>query len=95
MGLFAKPEFWAIVLIGFVLFGAKRLPEAGSAIGKTIKEFQKSLREVNEPEQPAVVTPPAQPQQLAASSTVAPAASTTGTPTVSETVADHPTTPAQ
>jgi sec-independent protein translocase protein TatA len=67
MGLLARPEFWALLLIAFVFFGAKRLPEAGSAIGKTIREFQKSMHEVTEPEQPTAAIPPAAaaPQQLA------------------------------
>ena len=37
-----------VLLIGTVFFGAKRLPEMGSAVGKTIREFQKSMREVSE-----------------------------------------------
>ena len=85
MGLFARPEFWALLLIAFVFFGAKRLPEAGSAIGKTIREFQKSMREVTEPEQPAAAIPPAAPapQQLATathSAADAPAEPSTPTP---------------
>jgi len=72
------PELVVIVLIGMLFFGPKRLPELGSSIGKTIKEFQKSMREVNAPEAPA--TPPpslpaSQAQQLPAAS--APAAMTT------------------
>ncbi|HEX8036077.1 MAG TPA: twin-arginine translocase TatA/TatE family subunit [Ktedonobacterales bacterium] len=36
------------ILVGLVMlfFGAKRLPEMGSAVGKTIQEFRKSMREV-------------------------------------------------
>lgn len=39
------------ILVGLVLlfFGAKRLPEMGSAVGKTIQEFRKSMREVPAP----------------------------------------------
>jgi sec-independent protein translocase protein TatA len=50
-----------LILLGVALlfFGPKRLPEMGSAIGKTIKEFQKSMREVTEPEKPAAPTTPA------------------------------------
>ncbi len=36
-------------VIALLFFGPKRLPEMGSAIGKTIKEFQKSMKEVTTP----------------------------------------------
>jgi sec-independent protein translocase protein TatA len=42
-------DLLAIVLIGLLFLGPKRLPEMGSAIGKTIKEFQKSMHEVTAP----------------------------------------------
>jgi sec-independent protein translocase protein TatA len=49
-----------VVLLALLFFGPKRLPEIGSSIGKTIKEFQKSMREVKEPEPPtAAALPPA------------------------------------
>ena len=39
-----------MVIMGVILlfFGAKRLPEIGGAMGKGIREFKKSMREVNE-----------------------------------------------
>jgi len=40
---------WELVLIFVVvllLFGAKRLPEIGSSLGKGIREFKGSLREI-------------------------------------------------
>lgn len=40
---------WEMILIFFVvllLFGAKRLPEIGSALGKGIREFKGSVREI-------------------------------------------------
>jgi sec-independent protein translocase protein TatA len=40
---------WEMVLIFMVvllLFGAKRLPEIGSSLGKGIREFKGSLREI-------------------------------------------------
>jgi sec-independent protein translocase protein TatA len=48
-------ELVPLVILALLFFGPKRLPEMGSAIGKTIKEFQKSMREVREPE-PATTT---------------------------------------
>ena len=40
---------WEIILIFLVvllLFGAKRLPEIGSSLGKGIREFKSSVREI-------------------------------------------------
>lgn len=49
-------EILLIFLVVLLLFGAKRLPEIGSSLGKGIREFKGSLREIeNElktPEQP-------------------------------------------
>lgn len=42
-----------IIIAGIVLllFGAKRLPELGSSVGKGIKNFKKGLKEENNNEQ--------------------------------------------
>ena len=45
-------HWWDLLIlaaIALLFFGPKRLPEMGSAIGKTIKEFQKSMKEVTSP----------------------------------------------
>lgn len=43
---FLRPELLIpLLLIALLFFGAKRLPEIGSAAGQTIKEFQKSIRD--------------------------------------------------
>jgi sec-independent protein translocase protein TatA len=47
--MFGGIGMWEIVLIFLVvllLFGAKRLPEIGSSLGKGIREFKGSLREI-------------------------------------------------
>jgi len=47
--MFGGLGMWEIVLIFMVallLFGAKRLPEIGSSLGKGIREFKGSLREI-------------------------------------------------
>lgn len=59
------PELIILVAVALLIFGPKRLPEMGSSIGKTIKEFQRSMREVTEPEKPATPTPAALPQAQA------------------------------
>lgn len=40
------PELLVILLIALLIFGAARLPEIGKAIGKTIQEFKKGIKEV-------------------------------------------------
>lgn len=45
---FHWPELFVIAIIALLIFGPKRLPEMGSAIGKTYKEFKKSLSELSE-----------------------------------------------
>ena len=62
-----------VLLIGTVFFGAKRLPEMGSAVGKTIREFQKSMREVSEsPTPPVPSIMPVDHSQLSAASPAMP-----------------------
>lgn len=83
-----------LLLIALLFFGTKRLPEMGGAVGKTIKEFQRSMKEVREDhdETPAQLPPtsaavpaqiPAAPVASAVSTT--PAATAT---TVTEPVAE-------
>jgi sec-independent protein translocase protein TatA len=67
MGGFFRPEFLIIIVVALLIFGPRKLPEMGSSIGKTIREFQKSMREVKEPEQPTAAVPPAQITSPAAS----------------------------
>ena len=50
-------ELIPLVILALLLFGPKRLPEMGASIGKTIKEFQKSMREVKEPPAAEAVPP--------------------------------------
>jgi sec-independent protein translocase protein TatA len=72
-------ELIPLVLIALLIFGPKKLPELGSSIGKTIKEFQKSMREITDKSEetraqlPQVATSPR--PELSA-----PAASATATP---------------
>ncbi len=41
-------EVLLILLIVLLVFGAKRLPEMGAAMGKGIREFKKSLKDVQQ-----------------------------------------------
>lgn len=44
MGRIGFTEILLIIVVALVLFGARRLPEIGSSIGKAIREFQKALK---------------------------------------------------
>ncbi|MCK5581693.1 MAG: twin-arginine translocase TatA/TatE family subunit [Candidatus Omnitrophica bacterium] len=46
MGHIGIPEIILIVLAVIVLFGAKKLPEIGSALGKAIREFRKAGKDI-------------------------------------------------
>ena len=47
MGELLQPSHLLIVLlVAFVFFGGKKLPELGAGLGKGIKSFKESLREV-------------------------------------------------
>lgn len=42
------PEAVILLFIVLLLFGARRLPEIGSSLGKGIREFKKGIREVGD-----------------------------------------------
>ncbi len=42
------PELIVIMVIALIVFGAGKLPEIGGAIGKSIKNFKKSVKETEE-----------------------------------------------
>jgi len=47
--MFGKIGIWEMALVFMVillLFGAKRLPEIGSSLGKGIREFKGSMRDI-------------------------------------------------
>jgi len=49
---FIRPGFWEVVvilLVVIVIFGAKRLPEIGKALGQAIKGFRKSMKDEEKP----------------------------------------------
>jgi sec-independent protein translocase protein TatA len=39
------PELLLILGIALLIFGPRKLPELGSALGRTIKEFRKGVKE--------------------------------------------------
>ncbi len=48
---FHLPELLALLAVALLIFGPKKLPEMGASIGKSIKAFQKGMKEINEPEE--------------------------------------------
>ena len=43
-----------VLVIALLIFGPKKLPEVGSAIGKSIKEYRKSMKEITAPQEEEV-----------------------------------------
>ena len=41
-------EMVFVLVVLLLVFGAKRLPELGSGLGKGIREFRRTMRDVNE-----------------------------------------------
>ena len=65
-----------ILVIALLIFGPKRLPEMGSSIGKSIKEFRKGMSELTSPKdekEEEAKLPPAQVTKNEFQSTTAPA----------------------
>ena len=51
------PELIIVLAVALLIFGPKKLPEMGSAIGKSIKEFRKGMSELSGPkDEPAEET---------------------------------------
>jgi len=55
-------EIVILLVIGLLVFGAHKLPEAGRAVGKGIREFQRALRdtkdEIERADEPRATPPP-------------------------------------
>ena len=49
MGIPSISELIIIFGVIFLLFGAKKLPELGGAIGESIKNFKKGIKDDDEP----------------------------------------------
>ncbi len=46
MGNIGGPEIILILLVVFVFFGAKKIPEIAKGLGEGIREFRKAARDV-------------------------------------------------
>jgi sec-independent protein translocase protein TatA len=49
------PELFVIGMIALLIFGPRRLPEMGNALGRALGEFKKSLNDVPPPPAPSEV----------------------------------------
>ena len=49
------PELMIILVIIMIIFGAGKLPEIGSAFGRSIKNFKSSMKEAQEEEETAEI----------------------------------------
>jgi sec-independent protein translocase protein TatA len=62
LGSVGPTEIIVILLLVLILFGSKRIPEIAQSLGKGIREFKKSMREIEtEVEAPPPKQTPVQP----------------------------------
>ncbi|HEY3281097.1 MAG TPA: twin-arginine translocase TatA/TatE family subunit [Armatimonadota bacterium] len=54
-------EAWPIILVIFILFGAKRLPEMARSLGQSVTELKNGMREGFSEEEPAAEKPASEP----------------------------------
>ena len=54
---FAGPDMMVILLIVFLLFGAKKLPELARGMGRAVKEFSTAQDEIEKESGPSGVAP--------------------------------------
>ncbi len=66
MGFFGRWDVLIpLLIVAMLVFGAKRLPEIGSAAGQTIKSFQKAMRDGKDPSEEQQALPAAHDEQAA------------------------------
>lgn len=61
MGFLHGPELILLVLVALIIFGPKRLPEIGGALGKGIREFKRSTsdeEDLDVASRPVQIPPP-------------------------------------
>jgi len=60
MGEFSITHWLILALVVLLLFGAKRIPEVGSSLGKGIREFKRSLSDIDRAGDDAPRPPPSE-----------------------------------
>jgi sec-independent protein translocase protein TatA len=58
MGEFSFVHWLVVLLVAMLIFGPKRLPEIARALGESIKEFKKSVKETSSQEITREAEPP-------------------------------------
>jgi len=61
MGEFSLSHILILLVIALLVFGAKRIPKIGASLGKGIREFKNSLKEMGSDDQPQPPVPPPPP----------------------------------
>lgn len=64
LGNLSGSEILILMLIVLLVFGANRLPEAGRAVGKGLREFKRALNETRDAVERPDETPPDPPRRL-------------------------------
>jgi sec-independent protein translocase protein TatA len=72
MSTIGIPGLILILILALVLFGPKKLPELGRAVGRTLKEFKVATRELTSDEDDDDDREKAKAKELSAKATVAP-----------------------
>ena len=52
LALFGGQEWIFVLLLGFLLFGAAKLPGIARSLGKSVGEFKQGLKDEAEPQKP-------------------------------------------
>lgn len=60
MDIFSPMHIIVLLVIALLIFGPKRLPEIGSGLGKSIREFKASINSAGEPKDAQTGKPMAQ-----------------------------------
>jgi sec-independent protein translocase protein TatA len=73
------PEWFVVLGVIVLLFGAKKLPELARSLGRSTSEFKQGMKDGTEtPDQPPKESPPAASAQMQPPPPQPPAAGTTG-----------------
>ncbi len=70
MGGIGLPGILLLIILGLLLFGPKKLPELGRALGQTLREFKEGAAGVMKSTEQEVPQQPTQVQQAAPDTTV-------------------------
>ena len=49
LAVFGLQEMWPILIVVLILFGARKLPELARAMGSSVNEFKKGMKDGAEP----------------------------------------------